>query len=1462
MKKLGLDLGSASNGWALREDDKITSNGVITFQGGMKNVKGNYTSPTKDRRTARSKRRLIQVRKYRKWELLEVLLNEFAPLDKPELENWSKYKKGQSQIFPENAKFLNWLACNFAYEGGIKHNNPYELRVDALDKKLSKHEFGRALYHLVQRRGYKNIGENDNDVFDVELAKKDAETKTQIERREKEGFASALSNNRTIAEALQNEFLNEDKRARNQYPLRREYKNELELICKAQGYDISKNEKGEYNDEFVQKLYNAIIWQRPLRSQKGNIGKCTLEPSKPRCPISHPIFEIFRAWSFINTIKFSVNENEEKQFLSPLMRENLFNDFFLKQDKNFKFEEIRKNLDKQFSSKKIYNYPYDYKKKIYDSSVAGMPVCKGIIKVFGENAKEAISTIHKYNIGNAPGIINDYSIYDLWHILFESDEKHLEAFAIEKLKIENISNKKGKKYNPLAELKNNIATGYSDLSLKAMCKIIPFLKEGFLYNEAAVLAKMPELLGEKWDQYEEIIKKCIKKSNSIYNQYKTIISITNNLIDQYKGLDENIYAYKDYTYNISNQHDSEIMKSCLGYFGDNTWGTKTNKDAIILEVKQQYQSFFKDSKRAYREVPLLTDILNELLKENNIEINGKLYHHSNRENLYLKKIRNNKTGNIQLPIDKTTGLELLPTPIIDSIKNPMFNKSLSILRKLINELIVNGDVDKDTEVVVEVARELNDNNKRAAIERYQNERENKREKYRQFLNEFKEKENSSINVDESIATFELWTEQTFEETENEKKEKVKNKNNSEIHREKDALKRYELWTEQKGQCMYTGKMISITQLFSREIDIEHTIPRSILPDNTMANQTVCFRWYNTDRKKKLLPARCENYHIDVDGWGTKIEPRLDNWIVIRDGYKERYEERLKPRGNEDETNKNKRIQEKHYNKIHYDYWQDKINRFTVEEVKDSWARRQLVDTQMVSKYAREYLKTYFKKVAVQKGSVTADFRKIYSFQEQDEIKGRNKHTHHAIDAAVLTLIPTNSSHRDKLLNRMYETYENEKRQYTAIPFAGFNSQKLINEIENNTLIVNYEKDKILKETSKIVRKRGKVQYVKNKIGNFILDKDGNKIVKVAQGDTVRSPLFKDTFVAKIKDVERYPDGQPIRENGEWKYKTGKDEFIYTVRKPLKEVLGKIDEIVDPVIREIVRNQKENSIDPQGKKIRHVRIKTKAGQIVKERVNYRSEHDYKNKFYSAAGSLPYAILLQKTKINRDAKEIVDFINIERAMIPIASFEVAKQHKAFGHFDIENYVLSNCPEYKDYQDKKILKVGQKIIVLKDDSEFDKRLDIDFQTKRLFVINQFKYDGSKIMLQYHLEAQSKSEIDEQVKALKDAIVKQKEKELEIPSINENESIIDNVQRKKDYKKRVEDFTTRLKAIADNSSKEAADKVKKEIEQYKTESSSIIIEGQTPILGLSKNNWNFLYEGIDFKISLLGKIEPIKND
>jgi CRISPR-associated endonuclease Csn1 len=1463
-KKLGIDLGSSSLGWFLRDGNQVLKNGVIIFNSGMvKDKSGGYTSPTRDRRVARSKRRLIQARKYRKWELLEILTgnkNEYVPLTNEELENWSKYKKGQSRRFPENENFKKWLACDFSYQGGKKYKNPYELRVKAIDEKLDKHELGRALYHIIQRRGYKNIGE------------KDKETKTQIERRGTSGFDLAIKNNRTIAEALQNDFLEKGLRARNEYPYRQEYEKELITILKAQGLDTSLNSKNEYNDKFVDKIRKAIIWQRPLRSQKGNIGKCTLEPTKPRCSVSHPIFEIFRTWQYINTIKTVeyIDEKHKKNIELPLeFRTKLFNEKFLKKDGNFKFEEIKSFLNKLFKEEKEYNYLNKSTKK-YDSSVSGMPVCNGLLKIFKDyegNIVNEIHQLHTYNIGTKEhNVVGNYSVYDLWHLIAETDDDHLEDFAITKLGVENVikTNKKGEEYieNAIVKLKNAaFSTSYSNLSIKAMCKIIPFLKEGFIYDDAVLLAKLPDIV-DGWSNKKELIYKIINESNKIYNYNKDVIYIANSLIDKYKGLSEDkIFAYKDYEYKLQEDDKKQVEKACVSFYGEKTWEELNNKEEIINKASHQYQEFFRDVNREYRRVSTLTKTIKEQFEKEGIELKGELYHHSDRKNLYPSPILNKR-------YDK----KLLAVPLIDSIKNPMFNKAMSILRRLINELIIQkytgkdgvtqSYIDENTEVIIEVARELNDNNKRIAIERYQRERRNEREKYREFIQEFKGGDETSIEKD--ISKLEVWFEQIFNKPDDSKKYLSKKQ---EILAEKDAIKRYQLWMEQKGQCMYTGKTISITQLFSSDIEIEHTIPRSLLPDNTMANLTVCYSRYNSDIKNNRIPKECPNYETEKDlpgiGTCTAIAPRLDKWEKLRDHYKNLFEERGKPFGNETEDGKNSRIQLKHYYKMHYDYWKDKVDRFTADEIKESWVRRQLTDTQMVSKYSREYLKTYFNKVLVQKGSTTADFRKIFSIHGNDK-KDRSKHTHHSIDAAVLTLIPTNSSKRMELLKKMYELDEKKGKQFRADPdgFYNFNAQSLIDIIENETLIVNYEKDKIIELTYRNVRKRGRLQYLKDKNGNYILDKNNKKILLKAKGSSIRGDLFKDTYIGKIRNVERNAENKPIRKNGSWKYLTGANEFTYTVRKPITE--AKIDDIIDPDIKRIIKEQLKQGIeisnvkDHQGNRIRHVRVKTKAGKKVKERLNYKSKHDYKNAFYSAAGEIPYAIFITNLVNGR----------IERKMIPVPIHEVAQTFKEYQKFSIEIYLQKFYPEIeiKEYQDVKLLKVGQKVFVLNADIEFEKRKEKAFQMNRMYKITQFFVDGSGgVYLKYHLEATKDDDIDMKVKESKHIFLKKYDDEFGLEDIIEDENIADIRERRKDYNDRkykfvgLKDF--RFARLIPHLGEEKVKKIKKEIGKYKKQSSVIEKERETPLLKITSTDCNFLYENYDFKVDITGNIEWIKN-
>ena len=56
---------------------------------------------------------------------------------------------------------------------------------------------------------------------------------------------------------------------------------------------------------FVSHLDLQRFFQRALKSQKGSVGRCTFEPTKSRCPVSHPRFEEFRMLSFVNNIRIT-----------------------------------------------------------------------------------------------------------------------------------------------------------------------------------------------------------------------------------------------------------------------------------------------------------------------------------------------------------------------------------------------------------------------------------------------------------------------------------------------------------------------------------------------------------------------------------------------------------------------------------------------------------------------------------------------------------------------------------------------------------------------------------------------------------------------------------------------------------------------------------------------------------------------------------------------------------------------------------------------------------------------------------------------------------------------------------------------------------------------------------------------------------------------------------------------------
>ena len=88
------------------------------------------------------------------------------------------------------------------------------------------------------------------------------------------------------------------------------------------------------------------------------------------------------------------------------------------------------------------------------------------------------------------------------------------------------------------------------------------------------------------------------------------------------------------------------------------------------------------------------------------------------------------------------------------------------------------------------------------------------------------------------------------------------------------------------------------------------------------------------------------------------------------------------------------------------------------EVPEGFARRQGVSIGLISRYARLYLKSVFKRVFVVKGIITSEFRKIWGIQDEYSKKERVNHVHHCIDAITIACI--GRSEYDRLAQYYHE----------------------------------------------------------------------------------------------------------------------------------------------------------------------------------------------------------------------------------------------------------------------------------------------------------------------------------------------------------------------------------------------------------------------------------------------------------
>ena len=469
-KTLGLDLGTNSIGWALIENNTILGIGSRIFPEGVVNLgdgDGREISKNASRTDARGTRRQFFRRRLRKRYLLrELATYNFCPISKNLIKDWNG-----SEIF-NNAQLQEWLKLN-----------PYELRAKAINEEITLLELGRIFYHLIQRRGFlsnsrsagaeinekSTIYKGDSKIGKIGISK----TLASIDKDKTLG--SYLY---TIQPIENKPFVGELERIRNRYTTRQMYIDEFEFI-----WEFQKKFHSELTDDLKTlfggrkkdgyKEDGVLFHQRPLRSQKHLVGHCSFEPKKTKCKISSVSFELFRVYQWINTLSYDLNG--EKQQITTEERQIIIN--LLLSKEKIKFKEIKKAINKLEGY-----YQFNYK----DDDL-----------VYGSHTLSNLS--NKKFFGKQWFDFTQEEQENIWHVLsFFDDRDKLKDYAIKNWGFEEEKAIKISRFN--------LKDGYANLSRKAINNnILPFLKQGFMYDIAVGLAGIKNVLANEWSRYEQFI---------------------------------------------------------------------------------------------------------------------------------------------------------------------------------------------------------------------------------------------------------------------------------------------------------------------------------------------------------------------------------------------------------------------------------------------------------------------------------------------------------------------------------------------------------------------------------------------------------------------------------------------------------------------------------------------------------------------------------------------------------------------------------------------------------------------------------------------------------------------------------------------------------------------------------------------------------------------------------------------
>jgi len=363
---------------------------------------------------------------------------------------------------------------------------------------------------------------------------------------------------------------------KNQVFYRQDYLDEFNCIWEKQA---------EFYPEFLtpelkQKVRDAIIfYQRRLKSQKALLGVCEFEGRKmeieidgkkkrrmvgPKvCPKSSPIFQEFKIWSQLNNITYAPVGDRKSQGISLELdqMQTLFNELNWKEKLSsndvikilgikgyeLNFEQIEGNRTNAAFIQALNDFfvkeGNDELNLLKMNSKEIFETLKAFFSIAPYDKIDA--SLFNFDTAKTGQEIENQSYFQFWHLLysFEGDNS---TSGIDKLKIA-LETKFGFPYEintPIANMR--LSDDYSSLSVRAIRKILPYLKEGNRYDIACMLAGYNHSHSETKEDLDSKVlldKLKILPKNELRNPVvekilNQMINVVNSIFDTYGKPDE------------------------------------------------------------------------------------------------------------------------------------------------------------------------------------------------------------------------------------------------------------------------------------------------------------------------------------------------------------------------------------------------------------------------------------------------------------------------------------------------------------------------------------------------------------------------------------------------------------------------------------------------------------------------------------------------------------------------------------------------------------------------------------------------------------------------------------------------------------------------------------------------------------------------------------------------------------